>query len=196
MTEILCLTRESSYRGEVDLSRHDGQEMRLLDALNNPQRIARSLGNTRSLVLLGKAMRQGRSGAWAIPCAGDTWLDPDRILLAHEVPLQVRSRAAAGYEGRAGLYTVRVQLHLDGGYLAEGDVLSRSPSARHLRDRAVFIACTRVRVRDLELAGLPVELPFAAVNLDRVESFGVLGVIKNFRQAGPAAGSVDLARGA
>lgn len=178
-TQIECLTCESSYRGEVDLSQPGGSEIRLLDALNNPQRILRSLGNTRSMVLIRKALRRGRSGAWSIPCAGDTWLDPDRILLAWEVPPQARSRATASYERRSGEYTVRVQLHLEGGYLLEGDVLSRSPSARHLRDRAVFVACTRVRLRDLELAAQPVELPFAAVNLDRVESHGVLGVIRN-----------------
>ena len=183
MTEVRWLTCESSYRGEMDLAQPDGTPVRLLDALNNPQRVAPRGGSGRPLVMLRRAMRQGRSGTWSIPCAAETWLDPERILVAYEWPLRSVGGTTSDYERRrSGLYTVRMQLHLEGGYLLEGDVLSRSPGARHLRDRTAFVACTRVRLRDLELAESPIELPFAAVNLDRVESLGVLGVIKNLER--------------
>lgn len=184
MTQVTLLTLFGRYRGALHLQSAAGQTVRLLDLLNFPQRLqapGAGGGVARSVpgLVLQRAVRSDLRRNEEFPCGESLTLRPDAVVLAWEEEVHeqasVARTAALGYEKRQVVGKERVFVHLMNGLRLEGSlgggIVSLEPGRMQGKS---FVPLTEVIIIDPVIAAAPKFVPFSAVNVHHLESFGSL----------------------
>lgn len=171
MARVVILTAFAEYRGELDLSAAAGAEIRLLDALNTPSRLRFSAGQAEPSLVLTRPIRRARSSRVASPCGPRLVVRPGRVLAAYEEGEDGIEHDAV-YERRQETRDERLLIHTAGDLRFEGSVRGGMQSLMTMKPARPFVACTRVMMLDLAAEAPPIMVPFMAVNLSLVESYG------------------------
>jgi hypothetical protein len=178
MTRVVLITHNATYRGELDLSSGVSGGLRFLDALNTPQRLRHGASRASPSLLIEKGVRYPRAGGTATPCCEQLVLRPAEVVAAYE---EAESTAGGGEAAKAAVYEKRQErggtkmlLHTANGLRLEGFVPGGSQNLEMAKTGRTFIPCTEVLVVDLEVEQPPLFIPFLAVNLLQVESYGTL----------------------
>ncbi len=183
MTQVTVLTLFGRYRGALHLQSAAGQNVRLLDLLNFPQRLqapaAGGVGRSVPGLVLQKAVRSDLRRSEEFPCGESLILRPDAVVMAweeeaHEQASAART-AALGYEKRQAVERERVFVHLMNGLRLEGSlgggIVSLEPGRMQGKS---FVPLTEVIIIDPVIAAPPKFVPFCAVNAHHAESYGAL----------------------
>jgi len=176
---VTLMTYGSWYRGELSLVSATGSEVRFLDALNFPQRMAQQGARAIPSVVLKDAQRSSRQGGDEVPCVPSLTLRPEAIILGWEEAPRRPANEAGGswdYEQRHGADRQRVLLQTANAMRVEGAVTGGT----HVFDAGgkevakQFFACTGVVLADLATTDPPRIIPFIAVNLHHIEAWGLI----------------------
>lgn len=177
MARICCVTVSATYQGALELKSTSGQQMRLLDALNVPQRLHPSIGvGEASLLLEGGVRKDHRSGR--VEPFGELSVRLPEVLAAYELALDdegedrrvAAMKDATRYEQRTvTLQSERVSVYLPNGWRIEGTVRPGRQVLHELRKGRPFVPFLDVTVDD------PAEearktFPFLALNILRIEA--------------------------
>lgn len=179
MSNVTLMTPDSWYRGELNLAAATGAQLRLLDALNFPQRMAQQGSRSLPSIVLKSAVRSSRRGGDEIPCAADLTLRADSIVLGWE-EMEKRSTAdttgAWDYEQRHGADRQRVLIHSTNAMrieaLVAGGTHALDAGSKDVTKR--FFACTSVVLADLASPEPPRIIPFLALNVLHIEAWGLI----------------------
>jgi hypothetical protein len=168
MAQVVLITLDAVYRGELELTTPAGGAARLLDVLRSPGRVGQAAIGAEPCVVLHDAVRTPRGGGGA-PLGF-----PQPVSVRPAVILAAYDRGAGGsaskttYEKRAP-EPARVRIFLESRLGIEGTITGGVRQLDAVRGQT-FIACTDVDF----ILGSPQRLPFLAVNTKRIESFSVL----------------------
>lgn len=182
MTPVIMLTLFGRYRGALHLVSATGQTVRLLDLLNFPQRVqpAGAVGGRASSgLVLQQATRSDLRGSEELPCGEALTLRPEAVVVAwEEEPMRQTSQAhaaAIGYEKRVLAEKERVAIHQMNGLRIEGALVGGATALEpgRLAGKS-FVPLTEVILIDPVIAAPPTFIPFAALNVNHMESFGSL----------------------
>jgi hypothetical protein len=178
MARICCVTVSATYQGALDLKSTSGQQMRLLDALNTPQRLDQptSIGET-SLLLEGGVRKDHSSGR--VEPFQELSLRLSEVLAAYElvVDAEDESRRVAAMKD-ATLYEQRtvttqsepIRIYLPNGWRVEGSVRPGRQVLHELRKGRPFVPILDVRILDPTPVGGEKSFPFLALNVLRIEA--------------------------
>jgi|GEM_PF-5708391 len=181
MARICCVTQSATYQGSLDLQSTSGQQMRLLDALNTPQRLQKpaTLGET-SLFLEGGVRKDHRSGR--VETFDEVAIRLPLVLAAYELALDAQSedqRVAAmkditRYEQQRSAQAQReeVTAYLPNGWRVQGHVTPSRQVLHESRTSRPFVPILDVTIHDPVVDGNPKSFPFLAVNIRRIEALG------------------------
>ncbi len=173
MPDVILYTERAILRGEVDLTTTANSALRLLDALNHPQRLSKRAHRlTPSLLLTGAGRRSlvGKDPGSLLP---ELVIRTETILAAHEAGVATVGSPSATYERRqAEESDERLVLFLANGFRVEGDVRGGLVAMEGSREGSLFFACRNVVMSSPSAQGSARRLGFLAVNAPRVESYG------------------------
>ena len=174
MPEVVLVAATSTYRGTLSLSPTIGPEIRLLDGLNTPMRLQYGMNKPNSGLLLENPTRTDRRDGTSTPLGGKIIISPQQIVAAYEVGESTSRGSRAVYEKRLTAAQGKVVIHTSNGLRLEGTVAGGIQPLETAKNLQQFFPCTEVMLLDLALNKEPQFIPFMAVNLARVESFGEL----------------------
>lgn len=180
MARICCVTVSATYQGALELKSTSGQQMRLLDALNIPQRLHQptSIGET-SLFLESGVRKDHRNGR--VEPFRELSLRLPEVLAAYELALDAEGedrRVAAMKD--ATLYEQRtvttqsepVTIYLPNGWRVDGSVRPGRQVLHELRKGRPFVPILDVTIQDPSSGGAEKTFPFLALNVLRIEALG------------------------
>ena len=179
MARISCITLSATYQGALELRSTSGHQMRLLDALNTPQRLQQpvSLGEN-SLFFESGVRKTHRSGH--VESFHALSLRVGLLLAAYELALDAESeeQRAAAMKG-ATLYEQRslataqepVTIYLRNGWRVQGHVTPSRQVLHESRTGRHFVPVLDVTI-DEPGAQSARRFPFLAVNVVKIEGVG------------------------
>lgn len=173
MTGVVLYTERALIRGDLDLTTTTGGEVRLLAALNFPQRLQRRAHRITPSFLLESAVRRSLVGKDAGSLFAELVIRTETILAAHEAGIAPAGDPSATYERRQTEESdSRLFLFLANGLRVEGNVLGGLNAMEGARQGAGFFACREVVLSNPLAEGAQRRLPFLAVNGSRIEAYG------------------------
>jgi hypothetical protein len=183
VTQVTIVTLFGRFRGGLNLTSVAGQTIRLLDLLNYPQRVqaagATVAGRAAPGLVLHQGVRRDLRRAEEFPCGESMTIRSEAVVMAweeetHEQTSAARS-AAMGYEKRVVAEKGRVFIHQINGLRLEGSMIGGLVALEpgRLAGKS-FVPLTEVIVIDPVVASPPSFVPFAAVNVHHMESYGAL----------------------
>jgi hypothetical protein len=175
MPEVVVVAPGSTYKGFLSLSPTVGPEIRLLDGLNTPQRLKYGLNKPNTGFLLENPVRTDRRDGSSTPLGAEIILRPQQIVAAYEAGESTSRGGEAVYETRSHGREDKVVIHTSNGLRLEGVAAGGIHALETPKNLLQFFPFTQVMVLDLTLNHNPEFIPFMAVNLAKVESFGVIG---------------------
>lgn len=179
MTRVALLTIHGRYRGTLQLVSSAGQTVRLLDLLNFPQRMqaAGPGGRSTSGLILQNVTRTDLRRTEELPCGDSLTLRAEAVVMAWEEEAHTQSSAAStaavGYEKRVLAEKERVVVHQVNGLRLEGALVGGTSALEpgRLAGKS-FVPLTEVILIDPVTAAPPAFIPFAAINVHHLESYG------------------------
>ena len=174
MPEVVFVASTSTYRGFLSLSPTIGPEIRLLDGLNTPTRLQYGMNKPNSGLLLENPVRTDRRDGTSTPLGSKIIVQPQQIVAAYEVGDSTSQGSRAIYEKRLTGAEGKIVIHTSNGLRLEGALAGGIQPLETAKNLQHFFPCTQVMLLDLALNKEPQFVPFMAVNLARIESFGQL----------------------
>lgn len=175
MPEVVIITPTCTYVGTLRLSPAVGPDVRLLDGLNTPQRLQYGMNKPRSGLLLENPVRTDRRDGSSTPLGGQLVIRPQQIVAAYEVGESTSRGGDAVYEKRLTGAQGKVVVHTSNGLRLEGAMAGGIQPLETAKNIQQFFPLSQVMILDLALNKEPQIIPFMAVNLAQVESFGQIG---------------------
>jgi hypothetical protein len=183
VTQVTIVTLFGRFRGGLNLMSAAGQTIRLLDLLNYPQRVqaagAAVAGRASPGLVLHQAVRRDLRRTEEFPCGEAMTIRAEAVVMAWEEETHeqtsVARQAAMGYEKRVVAEKGRVFVHLLNGLRLEGSLIGGLVALEPGRLAGKnFLPLTEVIVIDPVIAAPPAFVPFAALNVHQMESYGAL----------------------
>lgn len=174
MPEVVIVASTSTYRGDLNLAPAVGPDVRLLDGLNTPQRLQYGMNKPNSGLLLENPVRTDRRDGTSTPLGSKLVVQPQQIIAAYEVGESTSKGSRAVYETRVTEVAGRVVIHTSNGLRLEGGLAGGAHSLETAKNLQQFFPCTQVMLLDLAMNKEPQIIPFMAINLARIESYGQL----------------------
>lgn len=179
MARISCITLSGTYQGSLELRSKSGHQMRLLDAINTPQRLEQPVSLGENSLFFESGVRKDHRSGHVEPFNGMS-LRVGLVLAAYELALD-----AAGEEERAAamkdatLYEQRslataqepVTIYLRNGWRVQGQVTPGRQVLHESRTGRPFVPVLDVTIDEPGSQNVR-RFPFLAVNVVRIEGLG------------------------
>lgn len=179
MARICCVTLSATYQGALELRSTSGHQMRLLDALNTPQRLQQPVSLGENSLFFESGVRKDHHSGRVEPFAALS-LRVGLVLAAYELALDAESeeQRAAAMKG-ATLYEQRslataqelVTVYLRNGWRVQGHVTPGRQVLHESRTGRPFVPVLDVGITE-PASQTTKSFPFLAVNAVQIEALG------------------------